>query len=187
MQRREFDLLVPTGHVDLGVRPAKWSELPKVFEIAKKDIPALSAAFPYVEGAINRNSESILVFHRNEEIVGVYAMLLLSASGLERLLVGELDTSAPDIDAIVRSGEEPSAIYNWAVVAHRLASEGFRHASVYLRQPRFQRANIYARGTTPAACRIMEHTGYQLLGGHYTDLYRYVRLENRQSRLPLAA
>ena len=163
------------------------SELPTVFEIAQKDIPALSAAFPYVEGAISRNAESILVFHRDDMIVGVYAMLLLSASGLERLLLGELDTSAPDIDAIVKSGEEPSAIYNWAVVAHKLAAEGFRHASVYLRQPRFERANIYARGTTPAACRIMEHTGYQLLGGRHTDLYRYVRLANRQSRLPLAA
>lgn len=187
MQRREFDLLVPTGHVEIGVRPAARYELPKVFDIARKDIPALSAAMPYVQGVVSRNSESILVFHRNDDIVGIYAMLLLSASGLERLLLGELDTSAPDVDAIVPSGEAPSAIYNWAVVAHRLASEGFRHASVYLQRPLFGRANIYARGTTPAACRIMEHTGYQLVGGHHTDLYRYVRLANRQSRLPLAA
>lgn len=187
MQRREFDLMVPSRHVRMCVRPALKSELPRVFEIAKTEIPALSAALPFVQGVIDHNPESVLVFEREEEIVGVYAMLLLSASGLERLLLGELDTSSPDIDAIVPGGAQPAAIYNWAVVARQLAAEGFRHTSVYLRQPLFCRANIYAKGTTPAACRIMERTGYQLLDGVGAGLYRYVRIANRQSRLPLAA
>ena len=187
MQRREFDLLVPSNHVDMGVRPAAREDLPVVFEMARNEIPALSAAMPFVVGVVEHNPESILVFHRDDEIVGLYAMLLLSASGLERLLLGELDTSAPDIDAVVGPGVAPAAIYNWAVVARRLASEGFRHTSVYLRQPAYRQANIYARGTTAAACRIMEHTGYQLLEGPHSDLYRYVRMANRQSRLPLAA
>ena len=187
MQRREFDLLVPGSHVAMGVRPAAHDDLSIVFEMAKDEIPALSAAMPYVEGVIDHNPESILVFHRDDEIVGLYAMLLLSASGLERLLLGELDTAAPDVDAVVGAGVAPAAIYNWAVVARRLASEGFRHTSVYLRRPLYRQANIYARGTTAAACKIMEHTGYQLLGGPHSDLYRYVRMANRQSRLPLAA
>ena len=187
MQRREFDLLVPSDHVQMGVRPAAQEDLPVVFDMAQKEIPALSAAMPFVVGAVERNPDSILVFHRDNEIVGLYAMLLLSAPGLERLLLDELDTSAPDRDAVVAAGVAPAAIYNWAVVARRLASEGFRHTSVYLRQPLYRRANIYARGTTAAACKIMEHTGYQLLGGPHPDLYRYVRMANRQSRLPLAA
>ncbi len=187
MQRREFDLLIPISHVSMSVRPARRSELPFVFDIATQKIPALSAALPFVEGVFEHNAESILVYQRDEDIVGVYAMLLLSASGLERLLLGELDTSAPDIDAVVRSGEKPAAIYNWAVVAPKLAAEGLRHTSVYLRRPLFQRANIYARGTTKAARHIMEQGGYQRLGGAQSDLYRYVRMANRQVPLPLAA
>ena len=187
MQRREFDLLVPIDHVRMTVRPASRSELPCVFAMATKKIPTLSAALPYVEGVHAHNPDSILVYHRDGEIVGIYSMLMLSASGLERLLLGKLDTSAPDFDAVVASGERPAAIYNWAVVAPKLASEGLRHTSVYLRQPLYRRANIYARGTTKAARHIMEQGGYQRLGEVYNDLYRYVRMANRQSRPSLAA
>ncbi len=187
MHRREFDLLVPLNHVDVTVRPAQCSELPRVFEIATQRIPALSAALPYVEGVYQRNADSILVYCREDEIVGVYTMLLLSASGLERLLLGELDTSAPDADAVIGAGETPAAIYNWAVVAPKLASEGLRHTSVYLRQPHYCRANLYARGTTKAARHIMEQGGYQRLSGVQSDLYRYVRMANRQVPLSLAA
>ena len=187
MHRREFDLLVPLNHVDVNVRPARHAELPRVFEIATQKIPALSAALPFVEAVFKHNEDSILVYRREEEIVGVYTMLLLSASGLERLLLGELDTSAPDIDALVKAGERPAAIYNWAVVAQKLASEGLRHTSIYLRQPIYRRANLYARGTTKAARHIMEQGGYQRLSGTQSDLYRYVRMANRQVPLPLAA
>lgn len=187
MHRREFDLLVPLNHVKLEVRPAKLEELPRVFDIAQQEIPALSACLRDVEAVVRRNSDSILVYDREGKVVGVYAMLMLSERGLERLLAGELDTSSPDMDAMVGSGQPPTAIYNWAVVAPKLASEGLRHTSVYLRRPIFRHADIYARGTTKAARRIMEHGGYQLLGGIHDDLYRYVRVANRPKSLPFAA
>ncbi len=187
MHRRDFDLLFPLNHIQMVVRPALCAELSLIVDIARDKIPTLSAILPTVEAVLNYNKDSVLAYDRDGEIVGFYSMLMLSASGLERLLLGELDTSAPDFDAIVKSGEEPAAIYNWAVVAPKLASEGLRHTSVYLRQPIFQRANLYARGTTKAACRIMEHGGYHLVGGLQSDLYRYVRIANRNSRLPVAA
>lgn len=187
MHRREFDLLVPLNHVAMTVRPALRSELGCAFDLASERIPALSAALPFVEGVHSHNPDSVLVYCRDDQVVGVYSMLLLSASGLERLLLGELDTSAPDMEAVVAAGEAPAAIYNWAVVAPKLASEGLRHTSVFLRQPLYERANLYARGTTRAARHIMEQGGYQRIGGIHSDLYRYVRMANRHGRLPLAA
>jgi hypothetical protein len=181
MQRREFDLLVPNRHVRMGVRPATHDELPSIFTFAKGEIPRLAAGICQVERVLEHNQENILVFERDGVVVGIYAMLLLSGEGLSQLLLGTLDRGNPDLASLVPAGAAPSAIYNWAVVAPRLAAEGFRHASVYLRRPRFRNANIYARGTTQRACRIMEHTGYELVGDGFAELYRYVRLPNRRT------
>lgn len=165
----------------MGVRPATHGELPSIFRFAKDEIPMLAAGISQVERVLEHNGESILVFERDGEVVGVFAMLLLSGEGLNGLLLGSLDRGHPDLASLAPAGSAPSAIYNWAVAAPRLAAEGFRHASVYLRRPLFRNANIYARGTTPAACRIMEHTGYELVGDGFADLYRYVRLPNRRA------
>jgi hypothetical protein len=166
----------------MGARPATQSELPLIFQLAKDQIPALAAAMPIVERIMERDRDSILVFERDSVVVGVYAMLLLNGEGLNQLFMGTLNTVEPELDTLVPADMAPSAVYNWAVVAPRLAAEGFRHASVYLRQPRFRNANIYARGTTPSACKIMEHTGYELVGTGFDDLYRYVRLPNRAAK-----
>ncbi len=179
MQHREFDLLVPNRHVRMGVRPATHTELPIIFDLARDEIPALAAAMPTVERVMEHNEENILVFDREGEVIGVYAMLLLNGEGHSQLLTGELDTVHPRVETLVEYGRAPTAIYNWAVVANSLAAEGFRHASVYLRRPRYRNANIYARGTTPAACRIMERTGYERVGSGFQDLFRYVRIANR--------
>jgi len=187
MQRREFDLMVPTNHVRMGVCPANYDQLPEVFELAQREIPVLLAPLEHVKRVFLHNNDSVLVFVRDDEVVGVYATLMLNDRGLETLLRGELDTYAPDLSCMVRDTQVPAAIYNWAVVAPQIAAEGLRHVSEYLRQPKYRKANLYARGTTPAACRLMEHTGYKLLSGAHPDLYRYERVANRRPGLPVAA
>ena len=187
MQRREFDLMVPTNHVRMGVCPASHAQLPAVFDLAQREIPVLLSPLKHVERVFSHNNDSILVFVRDDDVVGVYATLMLNEMGLERLLRGDLDTYAPDLSCMVPDAQVPAAIYNWAVVAPQLAAEGLRHVSEYLRQPKYRKANLYARGTTPAACRLMEHTGYKLLSGAHPDLYRYERVANRRPGLPVAA
>ncbi|MGI9416076.1 MAG: hypothetical protein ACR2PM_20565 [Hyphomicrobiales bacterium] len=187
MQRRDFDQMVPTHHVRMGVAPATCDQLPVIFDLAQREIPVLLAPLQHVERVWSHNRDGVLVFVREEEVVGVYAMLLLNATGVQRLMNGDLDTYSPDLDCISPPAQTPAAIYNWAVVAPGLAAEGLRYVSEYLRQPEYRKANLYARGTTPAACRLMEHLGYKLLGGAHPDLYRYERVANRQPDLPVAA
>jgi hypothetical protein len=127
------------------------------------------------------NRNNIVAFTRHGEIAGFYAMLMLTVTGVEALLLGEIDTRDPDARFLAPRLEQPAAIYQWLVVGPGLAAEGVMHVSRFLRHPLSRRANLYSRSITPTGERIATSLGFRRQeGAALPGLHRYVRLENRR-------
>lgn len=154
-------------------------EIRQLFDFVSDAVTRVSAPLDVVIEACRINSDNAFVFVRDQRLVGVYAMLMLSPRGLERLLLGEFQPDDPAADDLVETGKEPVAIYKWAVVAPGAAAKGIALVSNYIRQPLYRHANLFARATTLPAIRLMENLGFEPVASVDPDLYRYQRLANR--------
>jgi hypothetical protein len=187
LQRREFDELRTQEARRIIVTPAAIEDLPALLAFTAREIPALAAAEPAVVKVQRHNPNSILAFRRGSETVGAYAMLFLNRSGLEEVLLGELNTADPDLRRLTAPDEPAAGIYFWAVVARGMAIEGLRTVSARLAVPTCATANIYTCPINDEAVRIVTHVGFKPVNSGRAGLHRYVRLCNRASELPLAA
>ncbi len=185
-QRRDFDRLAAVNQSRISAWRVEPRQIPALLAFAANEIPALSAAAGSVARVAERNRDSIWVFRRGAAPVGIYAMLHLSGEGLERLLLGELDTAVPDPRATVETGGAPAAIYKWAVVAPGTASAGICAISRMLQAPAYASANLFARPTTMGGERIMANLGFRPVRSGLPDLHRYVRHANRVGRAAAA-
>ncbi len=180
--RNEFDLLTIPKIQRVTMRPALIAEIDEIYCLINKHIPTTVAPPSTMKTVMMLNRNSVLVFRRHGEIVGVYALLMLTALGLERLLVGEFSGLDPDFSVLATRMMTPAAIYQWMIVAPGVAAEGIRHVSAFLREPLYRRANLFGRPVTEGGLRFASSTGFQPLGtGQPGDLYRYVRTVNRHT------
>src|SRR5579862_7198251 len=141
----EFDLLCQPKNPRISIRSANVEDIPNIYQLIERNV-SFSVAPPAVMRfamAINRNN--IIVFCRHGEVVGLYAMLMLTASGLEALLLGEFEGLDPKPAQLASRLETPAAVYQWLVVAPGLAAEGIASVSRFLRDPFYRAANLYMR------------------------------------------
>ena len=185
--RHEFDLLTPPARPRIELRRARPCDLEAAARLAGQEIDEDLAGLSVVETALACNSNNALLFWRNDEIAGLWAMLMLNSHGLEALLMGEFEPTAPDIGLLARTAQAPAAIYVWAVVAPGLAAEGIRHVSRVLQQPLYAQANLYSRPNSDIAVRLNLNVGFRPVGPSMPEFYRYVRLDNRLSAVRLVA
>lgn len=185
--RNEFDLLTVPKFPRVTMRPACIADIDEIYRLIDKHIPTTVAPPSTMKTVMMLNRNSVFVFCRHGEIIGVYALLMLTALGLERLLVGEFDGLDPDRSVLATRLMTPAAIYQWMIVAPGVAAEGIRHVSALLREPLYRHANLFGRPVTEGGLRFALSTGFAPLGtGQPGSLYRYVRLVNRHA-LPRAA
>ena len=187
LQRREFDALRSQEARRIVVSPAAIEELPELVAFAARAIPSLAAAEPAVVKVQRYNPNSVLAFRRGAEVVGIYAMLFLNHSGLEQLLLGELNTADPELRRLAGPDETAAAIYFWAVVARGMAMEGLRTVSARLAAPNCVAANIFTCPINDEAVRIVTHVGFRPVNSGREGLHRYLRLCNRAPELSMAA
>jgi len=185
--KHEFDLLLPLKSSRIEVNPATADDAKKACELSRDNIPNSVENISLIKNVISRNADNIFIFRKNQMIIGVYAMLMLTPLGLERLLLGEFDSKNPDMMCLTITGETPAAIYVWSYVAPGLAADGIRHVSKFLQQPNYRNINFFARPVTKAGLRITQNLGYEPLKNATEGLYRYVRLVNREPELQHAA
>lgn len=185
--KREFDLLHPLKNNRTKVRQATEYDVRKACEFSKNKIPNSTTDNSLVKKVIAHNADNIFVFTQNDVIVGIFAMLMLTPLGLERLLLGEFNSRNPDLNCLTKTGEIPAAIYVWSCIAPGLAAGGIRHVSQFLNQPKYHNINIFTCPVTKAGMKIASNLGYQPLPNNNEGLYRYVRLANRDPYLQRAA
>ena len=185
--RHEFDLLEPPKTPRIELRRANHEDLATARDFAQGELPGNIAAGEVLAKAIDHNPDNLLAFWRNDEIVGIWAMLMLGPMGVEQLLLGEFETINPEFSYLTPAGETPAAIYKWAVVAPGMAAEGIRHVSRFMRQPRYVRANFFSRPNTDVGKKLNYSLGLSPIDSGTPGLFRYIRLANRASQLSEAA
>jgi hypothetical protein len=185
--RHEFDRLEIPVRPRIRLRRATVDDIGTTRHMAARELPGMVASEEVIARTMSRNRNSVLLFYKNSDVVGIWAMLMLTATGLEALLLGEFDGLNPNPRTIAATGDSPAAIYHWAVVAPGLASEGIRHVSQFLGQPPFRTANFYSRPNTEVGIRLNLGLGFRPIRAGIPGLFRYVRLINRTPPMALAA
>jgi hypothetical protein len=178
----EFDLLCAPKNPRISIRPAKVDDIEEIYRIIHRNVSFAVAPPDVMRFAMAINRNNIVAFLRHGEVVGVYAMLMLSVRGLEAMLVGDFDGRDPHGGHLATRLELPAAIYQWLVVAPGLAAEGVMHVAAFLQHPHYRAANLYMRSFSQAGARISTALGFRPVeGATLTGLHRYVRLTNRPS------
>jgi hypothetical protein len=185
--RHEFDRLEIPARPRIRLHRATVDDIGATRQLAAQELPGAVASEEAIARTILQNRNSVLLFYKNSDVVGIWAMLMLTATGLEALLLGEFDGLNPNPKGIAATSDSPAAIYHWAVVAPGLASEGIRHVSQFLRQPPFRAANFYSRPNTEVGIRLNLGLGFRAIRAGTPGLFRYVRLINRTPPLSRAA
>ena len=177
----EFDLLCAPQNPRISIRAATVADLAEIYGIIRRNVSFAVAPPDVMHFAMAINRNNIIAFSRHGEVVGVYAMLMLSIGGLEALLVGDFNGRDPHVSHLATRLEHPAAIYQWLVVAPGLAAEGVMHVAASLQQPYYRNANLYMRSFSHAGVRISTALGFHAVdGAALKGLYRYVRLINRR-------
>lgn len=113
------------------VRNPTPEEFSDIYEMASREIGPDIASFEVMRDVMNHNLLSFWGIYRSEsperrcpKLAGFFAFLLLNAHGLEAHRQGRLNRRKPEFHHLANNGEQPAAVYIWAVVAHRLSNIG---------------------------------------------------------------
>ncbi len=158
---------IRTATSRLSVRRLKEFEIEQAMALVHARLDARVASIESVRAVLRRNADSVWGIYRageenlpDCEILGFYSMLLFNEDGAARLRAGMLDATAPEPVHLVRTGERPTIVYFWAIVAEGLTmvagpmiarSMGKLYAGV----------PIYTTAGTPAGLKKILKSGYR--------------------------
>ena len=179
--------MTPSKTSRIRIQRVNKHNIEETWNLANQEIPGEIASISTIEQIVTHNPDSVMLIYRDKTIVGFCAMLMLSAQGLEELLIGELKGTGPNFRSLAPKGVAPAAIYFWAAVAPGLVSGGIMQVSRFLRDPLYRHANCYSRPNTPAGENFNTVIGFKPVICGTPGLMRYVRLANRDDELQQAA
>ena len=183
----EFDFLRVPEKPRMSIRRGTTDDFDSISQLLGQHLDGPTAERKTVERVIAKNSNSLMVMSNKDRLKGIWAMLMLTPSGLEALLSGEFNGLDPLNDHLAQTVEVPAAIYVWMLVCPGVGAEGIRHVAEFLRQPMYRRANLYSRPSTDAGLAINLRRGFRPVGDPKLGLLRYVRWANHQVAARTAA
>jgi hypothetical protein len=179
--RHELDALAST-HV-VTAEPALPEQLGELATIARNEIPGVRASEGMLAQFWQRDPDSIFVFRRGGRLLGGIAFLYLNCSGLDALLLDEIDLSRPDYRFLAGRGEDVAGIYVWALAAHGRAAVGLGNVAEFLKAARFAGADYYAQPSTAEGRALLIALGFKPIASFQLDLWCYERPWNRAPQL----
>jgi hypothetical protein len=175
--RHDFDSLSTSS--DVEVRPARYSELSVLADMAHRLVPGVQITAPVLGRYFAFDSECILTFSRRERLLGAIAFLYLNDRGHDALILDEISLTHPDIGLLARNGEEVSAIYFWALAATGRGITGLGKVAARLRAPRYVNADCFSQPSSSAGRELLIATGFKQVPSLQPDLWCYQRPWNR--------
>lgn len=191
-QRRLNDPQFEIQKTKLCLETPSLLELQHIVSVAKKSI-ASNVTIEHLSQLITWNP-SILISARfknraseeNKASFAFMAILPLNQKGVEALFDGNIDLDAPSLEYISRGGEEPKAVYVWAIYCpgrYLLALPLFKE---YLQQVPYHRCPKFARPINQKVehlfSRIGWSTGVDWNGFSREDLMYYNPPETAESQ-----
>ncbi len=134
------------------------------------------------QSILRRHNDNIwaIIDRREDRLIGLYAMAMLSPEGHAALLAGNFEAHDPRLSHVAALGEKVAGIYKWGVFAPGIAAAAIPLISERLRTPDYRNLDLFGNGSTPRGRKIMESVGFQKVANPRTPrLYRYERLANR--------
>ena len=181
--RHDFDALPLSPDVD--VRCAQFRDIAALSDMAHRLVPGVQIGAMELAKYFAFDSQSLLTFTRNGNLIGGMAFLFLNDRGHDALLLDEICLTAPDTRQLASANEEVSAIYIWAIATIGRGIAGLGKAAAHLRQIRFRGADCYAQPSTVAGREIMKATGFEPISSFQPDLWCYERpWHRRPTRMP---
>jgi hypothetical protein len=177
--RHDFDSLPSVTGIE--VRPARYSELAVLADMAHRLVPGVQITEPVLRKYYAFDPECILTFRRGEILLGAIAFLYLNSRGHDALILDEISLTQPDIGLLAGSDDEVSANYIWAIAATGRGIAGLGEAAAHLRKPRYVDANCFAQPSTAAGRDLLIATGFRSIPSFQPDLWCYERPWNRLS------
>lgn len=179
--RRDFDFI--PRRPEVAVAPAVPNDIGDLARMARALIPDITATGTQLSHAASRDPDSILTFKTRGRLVGGIAFLFLNRIGLELLLRGRLDFSAPSIEVLADPTDDVTGIYTWATAVNGRGILALGNVAEHLSKRRFRHADMYARPNTADGRRLVQSVGYRRLPAH-ENLWIYERALTRFSILP---
>ena len=178
---RDFDLVVAPRFGRTVARRARRGEIGTTLVTVSNAIDHLrSATRDVVARVVAQNPDSLWVVVREGLLVGCSAFMMLNDYGLSALISGDIDMRDPAPSYLTPAGEKPAAIYVWALASPSVAADGIAKIIMRLQSPPYERADLYASPATRAGTRFARALGFEPIPGHPRNLFRYIRLVNRQ-------
>jgi hypothetical protein len=178
---RDFDRVVAPRFGRTVARRARRGEIGTSLVTVSNAIHDMrSAPRDVVARVVAQNPDSLWVFVRQGLLVGCSALMMLNDHGLSALLSGDIDRRDPAPSYLTPAGERPAAIYVWALASPSVAADGIAKIIMRLQSPPYERADLYASPATRAGLRFLRALGFEPIPGHPHNLFRYIRLVNRQ-------
>ena len=177
--RRDFDML-PRSR-DIEVRPAQRSELSAVAEMGNRMVPGVNIAVTDLERYFAFDPDAILIFGRQEKLLGAVAFIYLNRSGHDALLRAEMRLTQPDLSLLAGRFEPVSAIYVWGIAGQGRAMAGLGNVSEHLCKRRLAPADLYAQPSSEDGRNLMIAIGFEAIESSQRELWRYQRPWNRTS------
>ncbi len=175
--RHDFDALPASA--EIGVQPARRSDLSVLAEMANRLVPGVQITEPDLARYFAFDPSSILTFSRNNRLLGAVAFLFLNDRGHDALILDDINLTHPDLGLLTGRSDEVSAIYVWAIAAHGRAMAGLGNVSRHLSGPRFAGADLYAQPSSGDGRDLMIAIGFEPIPSFQHELWRYQRPWNR--------
>lgn len=176
---KEFDRVTAPPRRRVDAQRSAASDIPELLRDAEVAMGISLAQKDTVERIVEAHPDSLWSFRRNGRLVGGFAMLMLNSSGLTALLNDSIDLKDPPAILLTTFGQQPAAIYVWAVFGPFAHSEGIARVIERLQRPPYGQSDVYALPATADGLRFMRRLGFCPVAGHRRSLHRYVRLANR--------
>lgn len=180
--RRTPDTVFSLARSSVCADVARLADLAMLAEMASANIGGQLAPLASMQRVWRHDPESFWIFRharQRDSIRGAGALLHLNAAGLAALRNGELDRLHPQLHLLASAGEEPAAMYIWALIARGRGAAGWAALCAILRRERFVRADYFATAATPDGARTLVNFGFEPERDGALPLYRFTRAANR--------
>jgi predicted GNAT family N-acyltransferase len=173
LKHRPLDHILPSRR--FTVRPATALELSLLIDRAAPEIPAMKVIEPAIRRVFAFNPETILAVLNDKGLAGGFAFLYLNETGFTRLLEGAFSVADPDLAHLAAPGENPCALYAWAMYLPGARVAAMGNVMQFVRRPGLAEADMYARPATLKGWRFMQRTGFEPVSEGPKDLFVYRR------------
>lgn len=180
---KEFDTLAPgPASRRVAIDRASREDLAEIYPRIAAAFKQQMATLETCQNIRRRHRDNIWSIRdkRDEQLIGLYAMAMLSPEGHAALLQGEFEAHDPRLSHVAANGDEVSAIYKWGVYAPGTAAAAIPLVAERLNTPDYRDIDLYGKGSTAAGKRIMKSVGFRPVDDPRTPLlFKYERLAKR--------